>query len=71
MLYSVFLLLLGIYFGQEYQIIPSIRIITANMMVYFHQLRDPIEQNVQQQQQQHQENVIRRMYNGFIYYLGW
>lgn len=67
MLYSIFLLLLGIYFGQEYQIIPSIRIITANIMLYFNQLRDPIED----QHQTRDFTIIKRMHNRIVYYLGW
>lgn len=70
MLYSIFLLLLGIYFGQEYQIIPSVRIIMANMMLYFNGLRDPIEHQNQINQTQ-DITIIKRVYNGIIYYLGW
>lgn len=70
MLYSIFLLLLGIYFGQEYQIIPSIRIIMANMMLYFNGLRDPIEYQNQINQTQ-DITIVKRVYNGIIYYLGW
>lgn len=43
MLYTIFLLLSGIYIGQEYAIIPSVRIIGRNLLVYLNTLRIPDE----------------------------
>jgi len=38
------MLVTGIYAGQEYEILPSIRILIANILIYLRNLRDPIEQ---------------------------
>jgi len=65
MLYNIFLLLLGIYLGQEYQIIPSIKITITNIML---RLSEPIENQINQNVQQ---NFIRQMYNNVIYYFNW
>lgn len=46
MIYSLILLLSGIYLGQEYAIIPSVRIVFINMLLYLQMLRDPNEQEV-------------------------
>ncbi len=42
MLYTLFILFSGIYLGQEFAMLPSIRIIVANTMVYLRGLPDPI-----------------------------
>lgn len=44
MLYTVFILFTGIYLGQEFVIIPSVRVIVANLMVYLRGLPDPNNQ---------------------------
>lgn len=41
MLYTIFILFTGVYLGQEFVIIPSVRIIVANIMVYLRGLPDP------------------------------
>lgn len=41
MLYTLFVLFTGVYLGQEFAIIPSVRIIIANLMVYLRGLPDP------------------------------
>lgn len=41
MLYTLFVLMTGVYLGQEFAIIPSVRIIIANLMVYLRGLPDP------------------------------
>jgi hypothetical protein len=41
MLYTLFILSSGVYLGQEYDIIPSIRILVANAMFYLRGLQDP------------------------------
>lgn len=47
MLYTIFILFSGIYLGQEFAIIPSIRVIVANLMVYLRGLPDPnVQQNI-------------------------
>lgn len=47
MLYTFFVLFSGVYLGQEFDIIPSVRIIIANLMVYLRDLPDPVrEENV-------------------------
>jgi hypothetical protein len=58
MLYTLFILFTGIYLGQEFAIIPSVRIIVANLAVYLRGLPDPAgEQNVR--------NVIENVGNGW------
>lgn len=52
MLYTIIVLATGVYFGQEYQILPSVRILIANLMIYLRNLRDPIENVVQAHQNQ-------------------
>lgn len=44
MLYTLFILLTGIYLGQEFSIIPSIKIIITNMMINFRGL--PEQDNI-------------------------
>ena len=50
MLYTLFILFSGIYLGQEYAVIPSIRILLANLLVYLRTLQDPgvagVEENI-------------------------
>lgn len=41
MLYTLFVLFAGVYLGQEFAVIPSVRIIVANLMVYLRGLQDP------------------------------
>jgi hypothetical protein len=41
MIYTIFILFTGVYLGQEYNIIPSIRIIFANLMFYLRGLQEP------------------------------
>jgi hypothetical protein len=41
MLYTLFVLFTGVYLGQEFAIIPSVRIIIANLMMYLRGLPDP------------------------------
>ena len=41
MLYTLFILFGGIYLGQEYDIIPSVKILLANMFLYLRSLKDP------------------------------
>lgn len=41
MLYTLCILLTGIYLGQEYDIIPSIRILINSTLLYLRTLRDP------------------------------
>lgn len=41
MLYSLTVMIFGIYIGQEYNIVPSIRILGANLLIYFQNFRDP------------------------------
>ena len=43
MLYTIIILISGVYIGQEYEIIPSIRILSANLLIHLRNLRDPIE----------------------------
>lgn len=42
MLYTFFVLFSGIYLGQEFDILPSVRIIIGNLMVYLRGLPDPV-----------------------------
>lgn len=41
MLYTLFVLLTGVYLGQEFAVLPSVRILIANLMVYLRGLPDP------------------------------
>lgn len=41
MLYTFFVLFSGIYLGQEFDILPSVRIIVGNLMIYLRGLPDP------------------------------
>lgn len=41
MLYTIFILFTGIYLGQEFVMIPSVRVIVANIMIYLRGLPDP------------------------------
>ena len=43
MLYTIAILISGVYVGQEYQILPSVRILIMNLLNYLNNLRDPIE----------------------------
>jgi hypothetical protein len=45
MLYTLFVLFTGIYLGQEFAIIPSVRIIMGNAMIYLRGLPDPDGEN--------------------------
>lgn len=44
MLYSIFMLISGIYVGQEYDVIPSIKLVTINLINY---VRNNLENNVE------------------------
>ena len=49
MLYTLFILFSGVYLGQEYEVIPSMRILTNNMLIYLNTLKEqPQEQVIQQ-----------------------
>jgi len=66
MLYTIIVLATGVYFGQEYQILPSVRILIANLMIYLRNLRDPIENVVQAHQNRPiYEQVYERIYGVF------
>lgn len=68
MLYTLFILFTGIYLGQEFAIIPSVRIIVANLVVYLRGLPDPAgEQNVRNVI----ENVGTGWYQTFRRYFFW
>jgi hypothetical protein len=41
MLYTISILLSGVYLGQEYDVIPSIKIIFTNMILYLNTLKEP------------------------------
>lgn len=41
MLYTIFILFTGVYLGQEFTLIPSVRVIVANAMIYLRGLPDP------------------------------
>jgi len=49
MIYSIIVLTTGIYIGQEYDIIPSIRLLCLNVLSYLRNLQEinnpPIQQN--------------------------
>jgi len=51
MLYTIAILISGVYIGQEYQILPSVRILMANLLIYLRNLRDPIENAAEQANQ--------------------
>lgn len=61
MLYTIAILISGVYIGQEYQILPSVRILIANFLIYLRNLRDPIENAVAQvaQNQSIYERIIK------------
>jgi hypothetical protein len=42
MLYTFFVLFSGIYLGQEFDILPSVRIIIENLILYLSGLPEPI-----------------------------
>ena len=42
MLYSLTVLICGVYIGQEYNIIPSVRILATSVLVYLQNVRDPV-----------------------------
>lgn len=44
MLYTLFILLTGIYLGQEFSVIPSVKIIITNIMINFRGL--PAQDNI-------------------------
>jgi hypothetical protein len=46
MLYTIFILFTGVYLGQEFVMIPSVRVIVANIMVYLRGLPDPGNERV-------------------------
>lgn len=46
MLYTLFVLFAGVYLGQEFAIIPSVRILVGNAMIYLRGLPDPDGENV-------------------------
>lgn len=56
MMYTLLVLFSGIYLGQEYVIIPSIRIIGINMFVYLQSLKEP-ERDI--------ESVMTKLYKFF------
>ena len=45
MLYTLCILFTGVYLGQEFTILPSVRIIIGNIMLYLRGLPDPNGQN--------------------------
>ena len=55
MLYTIVILVSGVYIGQEYFIIPSVRILIENALIYLRNLRDPIVQ----------QTMYERIYNIF------
>lgn len=61
MLYTIFILFTGIYLGQEFVILPSVRVIVANLMVYLRGLPDPnAQQNVPLENVQGWFQTLRR-----------
>ena len=61
MIYSAILLTLGIYLGQEYQVIPSIKILGLTLYNYLETLR----QNQNQTQVNAQLNIFSYFKNFF------
>jgi hypothetical protein len=43
MLYSLTVLIAGIFLGQEYNMVPSVKILATNLIVYLQNLKNPNE----------------------------
>ena len=43
MLYTLAVFVFGIYIGQEYKAVPSIRVLGTNLMAYLQSTKDPEE----------------------------
>ena len=43
MLYSLTVLIAGIFLGQEYVMVPSVKILATNLIVYLQNLKNPTE----------------------------
>ena len=59
MIYTIIILISGVYIGQEYEILPSVRILIANLLIYLRNLRDPIE-TIRDQ------NIIQKLYERIV-----
>jgi hypothetical protein len=69
MFYSIFLLVLGVYFGQEYNI-PSVSLLMSNAMLYlqtqrFQQIDNQDQGHGQGHNQEHVKSYITRIYEYF------
>lgn len=52
MLYTIVILVTGVYMNQEYpEYFPSVRILVSNLLVYLRNFRDPIENGLAQPRQ--------------------
>ena len=64
MLYTIIILISGIYIGQEYQVLPSMKIIITNLVIYLRNLKDPIETI-------RDENITQKIYEKIIKMVWW
>lgn len=47
MLYTIFVLLTGVYIGQEYSIVPSVKIVAVYCLNYLNSLKENADNNLQ------------------------
>lgn len=58
MLYSVFLILFGVYIGQEYNGLPSVKLATLSFLRYIKDNSEKVEDNTDLRGDQNMENFL-------------
>jgi uncharacterized protein YqgC (DUF456 family) len=58
MLYSIFLLLIGVYVGQEYPVIPSVKLITLSLLRYIKDKSEEVDKDPELRSNQNMQNFL-------------
>lgn len=68
MLYSVVLILFGIYVGQEYPVVPSIRLMSISLLHYIKQRNDEVQKETIDVQNEHTSfNNVNNFIKSLLY----
>lgn len=63
MIYSTLLILFGIYVGQEYPVIPSVRLMSIGLMRYIKQKNDELQRESETTQD---ERTMENFFSNFL-----
>jgi uncharacterized protein YqgC (DUF456 family) len=58
MLYSVFLILFGVYVGQEYPVVPSVKLVALSLLRYIKDNSEKVEDNTNLTGDQNMKNFL-------------